>query len=138
MICVIRIKGQVTLRKDLKETLNRLRLRKKYSCIVLNQNKEQAGMIKKVRNLVAFGEIEDKNFEKLIEKRGQKIEKKKNVNAKTAAEGINKGKKYEEFNLKPFFRLHPPRGGIKSKLHFPKGVLGDNGKKINDLLLRML
>ncbi|KKL95423.1 hypothetical protein LCGC14_1854700, partial [marine sediment metagenome] len=43
-----------------------------------------------------------------------------------------------KLNLKPFFRLHPPRKGIKSKLHFPKGVLGDNKEKINDLVLRML
>jgi len=27
---------------------------------------------------------------------------------------------------------------MKTKLHFPKGVLGDNKEKINDLILRML
>ena len=53
-------------------------------------------------------------------------------------EELEKGKKYEELNLKPFFRLHPPRKGIKSKLHFPKGVLGDNKEKINELVKRML
>ena len=55
-----------------------------------------------------------------------------------SVEELKKGKKFEELNLKPFFRLHPPRKGIKSKLHFPKGVLGDNKKKINDLVERML
>ena len=44
-------------------------------------------------------------------------------------EGLNK-KGLEELGLKPFFRLHPPRGGIESKKHFGvgKGVLGDNKK----------
>jgi ribosomal protein L30/L7E len=112
MICVIRIKGQVKLNKEVSETLNRLKLRKKYSCVVLEPTKENLGMIKKVENQVAFGEISESMYKKLVEKRKTKI--------------------------KNFFRLHPPRGGIKSKVHFPKGVLGNNKEKINELLERML
>ena len=112
MICVIRIKGQVKLSKEVNETLNRLKLRKKYSCVILEPTKENLGMIKKVGNQVAFGEISESMYKKLVEKRKTKI--------------------------KNFFRLHPPRGGIKSKVHFPKGILGDNKDKINELLERML
>ena len=43
-----------------------------------------------------------------------------------------------EFNIKPFFRLPPPRGGINSKERFPKGVLGNHREKINELIRRML
>jgi|TARA_Y100000310_G_scaffold288687_1_gene314573 large subunit ribosomal protein L30 len=117
MICIIRIRGRVGLKKEVNETLNRLRLRKKYTCVILEGNKVQLGMIKKVKDFVAFGEISEETHKKLIEKRG---------------------KKDEEDKLKPFFRLHPPRKGINSKLHFPKGVLGDNKEKINDLVERML
>ncbi|GAI87735.1 unnamed protein product [marine sediment metagenome] len=113
MIAVIRIHGKVGLKKDVDETLKRLNLRNKYSCIILeNPTKEQVGMVKKVRDFVAYGKINDETFEELKKKRGKKE--------------------------KSFFRLHPPRGGIKSKLHFPKGVLGDNKEKINDLIERML
>jgi len=49
MICIIRIRGEVNMDGDVKETLHRLRLRKKYSCVVINPNKEQEGMIKKVK-----------------------------------------------------------------------------------------
>ena len=138
MICIIRIRGRVGLKKDINETLNRLRLRRKYTCVVLEGKKVQLGMIKKVKDFVAFGKINDKTFDKLIEKRGQLIDKKNKVDLKKAVEELKKGKKFEELNLKPFFRLHPPRKGIKSKLHFPKGVLGDNKEKINDLVERML
>ena len=113
MIAIIKISGDVDLERGIRDTFNRLRLRRKYSCIVLNPNKEQEGMIKKLRDFIAFGEISEDTFKKLNEKRG----KKSNPN---------------------FFRLHPPRGGIKSKLHFPKGVLGNNGEKINNLIERML
>lgn len=138
MIAIIRIEGRVRVNKDLEETMNRLRIRKKYACVVLNPNKEQEGMIKKLNNNVAYGEISLETLEKLIEARGQPIDKKKKIDSKKAAESISKNGSYEENNLKPFFRLHPPRKGIKSKVHFPKGVLGNNKEKINDLILRML
>ena len=153
MICVIRIHGMVGLNKKIAETLNRLRLRRKYSCIVLEPTKEEMGMIKKLRDVVAFGEINKSTLEKLIEKRGkwnfpvnpEKSEQKgkltdksKKIDAKKIAEGLMDKKSYWALDLKPFFRLHPPRGGIKSKIHFPKGVLGDNKKKINELVMRMI
>ncbi len=123
---------------NVKETLHRLRLRKKYTCVVLNPNKEQEGMLKKVKDLVAFGEISKETFEKLVEKRGQLVDKKKKTDRKKAADDVWNGKSYESINLKPFFRLHPARGGMNTKIHFPKGVLGNNGEKINALVLRML
>ena len=110
---VIRITGEIGLRKDVVETLNRLKLRKKYSCVVFEDPaKEQLGMINKVRDFVAFGDIDEKTYKKLVEKRKTKI--------------------------KNFFRLHPPRGGIKTKLHFPRGVLGNHREEINKLIGRML
>jgi len=138
MICIIRIRGRVGINKDINETLNRLRLRKKYSCVVINPKKEQLGMIKKIRDFVAFGEINGKMFEKLIETRSQIVDKSKKIDAKKIVEAIGKGKKYQDLNLKPFFRLHSPRKGINAKLHFPKGVLGNNKDEINKLLERML
>ncbi|MBT96523.1 50S ribosomal protein L30 [Candidatus Pacearchaeota archaeon] len=138
MIAIIRIRGQVGLKKEIIETLNRLRLRRKYTCVVINPKKEQLGMIRKLKDFIAYGEIKKEVFEKLIEKRGQLINKSKKIDSKNVVEELEKGKKYEELNLKPFFRLHPPRKGIKSKFHFPKGVLGNNKDKINELMERML
>ena len=115
MISVIRIKGQIGIKKDTKETLYRLRLRRKYACVVVEPTKENMGMIKKVRNLVSYGEISKETYEELVKKRGKKVDGK----------------------LKPFFRLHPPRGGAKTKFHYPKGILGEN-KEIDKLIGRML
>ena len=141
MKIIIRIIGEVGLSGDIKETLHRLRVRKKYSCVVLpTVSKQQEGMIEKVKNCVAYGEINKELLEKLIEIRGKPIDKKKKIEPKKIVEELIKGKKYQELNLKPFFRLHPARGGIKSKKHFgkEKGVLGDHGNEINKLLERML
>ena len=138
MITVIRIRGQVGLNKDVAETLHRLRLMRKYTCVVIEPTDEKMGMIKKVKDHIAFGELSDKAFETLIEKRGQIIDKTKKIDAKKVVEELKKGKSYEELNLKPFFRLHPPRKGIHSKLHYPKGVLGNHKEKLNLLVERML
>ena len=140
MIAIIRITGDVNLKTQIRETLERLRLKRKYSCIVINPTKEQQGMIKKVKDFVAYGEINKETFEKLIKSRAQLIGKEGKVDAKKIVEDLNKGKKYDVLGLKPFFRLHPPRKGIDSKKHFgvKKGVLGDNKEKINELIGRML
>ena len=141
MIAIIRISGLVEIPRDVAETLDRLRLRRKYSCVILREKPEVLGMLKKVRNFVAYGKINKETLQKLIEKRGQLIDKKKKINAEKVTEEILNAKierKLQEFNLKPFFRLHPPRKGIDSKKHYPKGVLGDHGEKINELIERML
>ncbi len=115
MLAAIRISGQVGLNKPIKETLTRLRLTKKYTCVVFEKpTKVEEGMINAVKDFVAFGEINAEMYKKLVDARGQK------------------GKK--------FFRLHPPRKGIDSKKHFgvKKGVLGNNKDKLNELMERML
>lgn len=117
MIAVIRIRGQVGLKKAVNETLYRLRIRRKYACVVFDKpNEAQLGMIKAMRNFVAYGEITEETHKKLVEVRGQKD---------------------VEGNLKPFFRLHPPRGGAKTKVHYPLGILGEN-KEMDKLIGRML
>jgi large subunit ribosomal protein L30 len=121
MILVIRISGMVKVPKKIDETLFRMRLRRKYASIVLEDTNINRKLLKKVRNYVAYGNINEDMKKKLIKLRGQKI-------------------KSKDGEIKSFFRLHPPRGGIESKKHFGvgKGVLGDNKEKINELLARML
>lgn len=140
MIAVIRIKGDVKIKKWVRETFNRMRLRRKYACVILEENKINLGMINHVRNFIAYGKINSEILEKLIMERGKLIDKTKKTDLEKVSGEFQKGKKLQDLNVKPFFRLHPPRGGIDSKLHFgkKKGVLGDNKEEINKLIERML
>ncbi len=141
MLCIIRIKGEVKVNRRIEETLGRLRLKKKYSCVVFqNPSKSILGMVKKTYSFVAFGELDKETYKKLIETRGKLIDKDKKKDVEKMIKGLEEGKTYEEVNLKPYFSLHPPRGGIDSKKHFgiKKGVLGNNKKDINKLVKRML
>jgi len=137
---IIRFKGFVGTNKKIEETLSRIRLRKKNVCVVLNETPELKGILEKINNFAAYGEIKEETLAKLIKERGKVIGKSKAKieNPEKAAKEMIAGKKPEEIGIKPFFRLHPARGGIKSKLHYPKGVLGNHKENINKLIERML
>jgi len=142
MIAAIRISGLVEIPRDIQETLFRLRMRKKYTLVLLNETPENLGMLKKVRNFTAFGKIDKETLAGLIGKRAKTLGNKKiKIDSERIASELLESKtekKLSDFGLKMFIGLHPPIGGIDSKIHFPKGVLGDNQDKINDLIRRML
>jgi large subunit ribosomal protein L30 len=138
MILVIRIAGQVDLTAGVKETLNRIKLKRKYAAILMHETRDNLLLLRKVRNFVSFGTIGKDALKNLIKERGTALNGKKIDVEKVIAE-LEK-KTLSQLGLKPFFRLHPPRGGIDSKKHAgtsSKSVLGEN-KKIDELVGRML
>ena len=118
-LAVIRITGQVNIKAEIAETLHRLRLRKKLTCIFVDEkDKVQMGMLNAVRDFVAFGTVDKKLMDETIEKRGQK-----DLNGQ----------------YRGFCRLHPPIGGFKksTQKQYPRGILGKH-EDISKLLVRML
>ena len=139
MKAIIRISGLVEVARTVEATLSRMRLRRKYTLVLLPATPMTSLLLKKVRNFVAYGDIDADTLAALLEKRAQLIDKKKRVDLAEVAKQLNK-KSLQDLGIKPFFRMHPPRKGIDARLHFGvrKGVLGDNKDKINDLIRRML
>jgi len=152
MFAVIRVRGSVGKRKDIKDTLKMLRLKKPNNCVIIPETKEHVGMLKKVKDLITWGKIDKKTLTKLIEKRskiigGKTIDKEalKEItgfdNFDKFSEALIKGKtKLKDYKrIKPLFRLNPPRHGYKAtRLPYPKGDLGNRKDKINELLERMI
>ncbi len=120
-IAIILIRGLVNVRHDMKKTLLLLGLHRKFACVTKIKDKETLGMVKKVKDYIAWGEIDEETYNKLVEKRGQK-----------SADGT----------LKKHFRLHPPKGGFERKGtkagYSTGGALGYRGKEINELLQKMI
>ncbi len=140
MIALVRITGQVRVDADVAETLNRLRLGKKFTCSIVNEEPVALGMIKKVKDYIAYGTIDEKTLVEIIKARGKVIgdTKGKIKDAEKIAKEVMAGKSLEEFKVKPYFGLHPARGGIDSKHHYPKGVIGNHKENITKLIMRML
>lgn len=127
MIAIIRIHGRVDVPQDIEETLKRLRIYKKLNCTFIDESdKVRMGMLKKVKDYVMYGSVSEEFVEKVIEARGELLDKTK------------KSKKTKE-NIKPWMKLHPPRGGFRksTKLQVPKGILGRH-EDISKIMERML
>ncbi len=139
-IAVVKIRGAIGIGKDVEDTLKMLKLYKKNYCVVLDNKQNIPGMINMVKDYVTWGEIDDKTYNLLIDKRGEEFkgllsDKKEKIKYKKFI--VVNNKKY-----KPFFRLNPPRKGYGRKgikISFTAGgALGYRGVKINDLIKRMI
>jgi large subunit ribosomal protein L30 len=129
-IAVVRVRGLVNLRHDVKKTFEYLNLNNKNWCIVCDTNDVNKGMISKVKDYVTWGEVSEETISELVSKRGKETgEDKPNFEFK--------GKNYQKF-----FRLNSPKKGYGRKgvkLAFNLGgALGYRGDKINDLIRRMI
>jgi len=152
-IAVVRIRGKLNIRKEIVDTMNMLKLYKKNSCVVLDINGQNIGMVTKMKDYVTWGEIDQDTFKILLKKRG-KLAGNKSLTEQYIKEKLNMG--FDEFvkeffeskrrlkdvpGLKQFFRLSPPikgfeKNGIK-KPYSMGGVLGYRKEKINELINRM-
>jgi len=128
-LAIVRVRGLVNLRHDIKETFEYLNLRNKNWCIVAEDRPTLKGMVAKVKDYVTWGELSDETFGELVSKRGKEEKGEKALEYKN--------KKYQKF-----FRLNSPvkgygRKGVK--IAFSKGgALGYRGENINDLIKRMI
>lgn len=155
---IIRIRGTVDVRPEVEHTLYLLRLRQRFAASLYHSSLPGLdGMLQKIRDWATWGEIDRDTLIQLIRVRGRLIGDKpitdewvqKNLGLyggiPELADKILSGEimyhKLEDKGVKPFFRLHPPRGGFKGsiKRHYGDGgELGYRGTAINELVRRML
>jgi len=150
LLAVVRVRGTVGVRGDVKDTLRMLYLTRTNHCTMLWENTSSLGMLTKVKDYVTWGELDEESAEKILRNRGelqggQRLTDdylKKNTEYKTLkafARDLVRGKaELDDIpKLRPFFRLHPPRkgyGGIKRSVK-EGGALGR--RNIKALIHRM-
>lgn len=153
LLVVIRLRGRVGIPKEVKDTLEMLRLHRKNHAVIIDDRPSYMGMLKKVIDYVTWGEITPETLAYLLKRRGELEGGKKLTdeygektlgmnNLEELAQAIFNGKlKLKDVpKLKPVFRLHPPSGGFEGsiKRHYKSGgELGYRGKEINELIRRM-
>lgn len=145
-IVIIKMSGEMDSDRGERKTLEMLKLKRKYVCVLVDNTPSMLGMIEKVKKYIFAGEIDQETLKELVEKRGKTAGESKKVLLSSDkvldwTHRFMSGKTdFKEIGIKPFFRLHPPRGGFKksTKLFWPQGVLGWQGKEINKLIKKML
>jgi ribosomal protein L30/L7E len=118
-IFAVRLKGRIGVRKEINATLDALGLKRRFNAIVVDPTPNIFGMLKKAQNYIAYGEISEENYSKIL---------------------LLPSSLKKEKNNKIFLRLPPPKFGLKRKIKhlFPKGEAGYHGKEINYLIERFL
>ena len=139
-IAVIRIRGLTGVRHDINKTLNELRLYKKNYCVVVPKNENYVGMIKKIKDYVTWGDIDENTYKSLVDKRAE--EYKGRTSDSKGKISYNKFEEVDGKKIKKIFRLNSPKKGYGRKgikVSFKSGgALDYRGDKINDLLKRMI
>ena len=122
-IAIVRIRGLIGIKREIKDTMEMLGLFRKNYCVIVDDTPCYRGMIRKIKDFVTFGEVDEALIKELQEKKGEKDPK-------------------DETKLKKFFRLAPPRGGFERKgIKKPftiGGALGNRGSEINNLIKKMM
>jgi large subunit ribosomal protein L30 len=150
MYAIVRIRGGVNTRPEINDTLDLLRINRVNHCVVVKEDPHYRGMIQKVKDYVAWGNIDDDTLALLLEKRGRLAGNRRLtdefIKEKTAfgsikqfAKAVNAGStSLKDLGVKPVFRLHPARKGLRStKKTVPQGgVLGFHDS-IKDLIIKM-
>jgi large subunit ribosomal protein L30 len=150
---VVRVRGIVNVNPDIKKTLQLLNLTRVNHCVILEENPIFKGMLQVAKDYITWGEVEKDVLLKLINTRG-KLEGDKKLtddylksstsytNFDKLSQAIIENKfKYKDIpNVKPIFRLNPPKNGYEGiKRSFTnKGALGYRGKEINKLIEKMI
>lgn len=152
MYAVVRLRGGVKTRQDIRDTLAMLHLDRINHCVILPESSGYKGMIYKAKDYVAWGVVAPETIAQMLKLRG-KLEGGEAITEEYLRQNT-KFKSFDEFakaicegkatlnevpRIKPVFRLHPARKGLKgTKRTFQEGgSLGFQGTEINILLNRM-
>lgn len=149
---VLRVRGRVDVRYDIKETLKRLNLHRKFHATIVPDTPSYRGMLFKVKDYVAYGPAKPDLVKELLLRRGRLIGNKplteEYIKSKFGVSIEELSKKIADGELtlsdirllKPVFRLKPPRGGFKksTKKHVTAGGELGYREDIDKLIMRML
>jgi len=153
VFAVVRIRGTVNVKPDIKRTLELLCLTKVNHCVLLKENKVFNGMLQIIKDYTTWGEVDQKTLINLIKSKGRlsgdKFITDEYIKSATSYDSIGKLSQaiienkfnYKEIpEVKPLFRLNPPKKGYEGiKRSFANGgALGYRGKEINKLIERMI
>jgi large subunit ribosomal protein L30 len=152
-IIVVRIRGISDIRGEINDTLKMLNLTRNYQATLIDNRPSYLGMLQKAQNQVAWGEISKEMIVLILKKRGKLLGEKEVTDDYAQKAGYDSIEKLSEdiYNLKvdlrklseikPMFRLHPPRKGFKGsvkKSYRSGGETGYRGEEINKLIKRMI
>lgn len=152
-LAVLRLRGNVNIWRELEYVFKLMHLTRKNHLTLMRGSPLNLGMIRRIKDYATWGEVSQETIFQLLQRRGFLRGKQRltdeNVKEKLGYDSIEelakaiyevKADLWKMSDLKPVFRLHPPKGGFRGtiKKPYPKGELGYREKAINDLIAKMI
>ncbi len=150
MFIALRVRGRTGIKSEIADTLDMLRLTRINHAVLVPETPSYLGMLRKGKDYITWGEIDQETLTSIIEKRGRFPGRGRfttegltgdYASAEELAEAILKEETtLDEAGLKPVFRLHPPRKGYNHirKSFKEGGTLGYRGEEISQLVKKMI
>ncbi len=138
----VRIRGVRDVAPRIRKTLELLRLERPNQCVLVEDTKQNVGMLEHAKDYLTYGPVDEETILRLLKRRGTKGSSKlgatmKDEELKKAAKDIFSGTKTSEY-ANPVFRMRPPTKGFRDiKVRYPKGELGRRDS-MSGLLKRMM
>ena len=154
-LVAVRLDGLPNVKSGEELTLNALRMKTRFSAVILPDTISFRGMLQRVKDHVTWSEAKGEDLGLLLSNRARTAEglgiTDKYVEEKTKLGGVREllsalysGKlrllELWQIGVKPVFRLHPPRGGFARSSKRPyadRGELGYRKDGLHDLLTKM-
>jgi large subunit ribosomal protein L30 len=140
MYAIIRVRGSINTKPDVKKTFELLSLKSVNNMSIWPETKASLKMIKKVENYATFGTISKEVLEEVVTKKATALTGE--LDKKAAIKILSEGKTIKEAGIKNCFKLSPPKKGYERKgIKRPftlGGALGDRKEKMDELVKRMM
>ncbi len=151
-IVVVKVRGEISARRESKETLAMLHLSHSNHGIIIDSRPSYLGMLQRVHNYVTWGEVTKETVALMLTKRGKLVGGKALTEENVQTLGYKSIDELAEalftckvdqrkLAMQPRFRLHPPKKGYKGKTKKSfqaGGEAGYRGEAINKLVQRMV
>ena len=154
VFAVVRVRGINNVRKEINDTLSLMNLKRINNLTFVDNRPSYKGMIQKAKDYITWGEPDPEIVTQLFQKWARVTGDhpltddyiKKNSSYKSIKDFVNaflslKAELKDINGLKPFFRLHPPKGGHRGRgikyAYTAGGALGYRGENINELIKQM-
>jgi len=153
VIVVVKIRGEISARREARETLALLHLKHTNHGIMIDNRPAFLGMLQRVQSYVTWGEASKELVTLMLKERGKLAgshpiteENVKTIgyeSIEALAEAIYTCKvaQWKIEGMQPLFKLHPPKKGYKNKTKMSfraGGEAGYRGEAINDIVKRMV
>lgn len=142
MLAAVRVRGVPDARRKASDTMQALHLTAPNSCVLLPDTDTYRGMLRQVKDYVAYGEVSDETAELLVDERGA-VDRTSHDDGAAVVSALDAGEttisELRDAGLSLPFRLSPPSKGYgDTKRQCRQGGSVGERDDMDELIARMV